>query len=55
MHYNGELDLKTERQGINEGIFISEILGMVEMNSSLHFPVEDEIQLKLFPDVLQNT
>lgn len=52
VHHDRELYLQTMGEGIDEGIFVSKILSVVEMNGSLHLPVEYEIEFEFFPDVL---
>ena len=52
MHHDRELDLQTMGEGVDEGVFVSKILSVVEMNGSLHLSVDYEIEFEFFPDVL---
>ena len=52
MHDDRELDLQTMGEGVDEGVFVSQILSVVEVNDSLHLTVEYEIEFEFFPDVL---
>lgn len=54
MNDNRELNLETKRKRIDESVFVSKILGVVEVNSSLHLAIEDEVQFELFAYILEN-